>query len=274
MRDKTVTLTRQTEWITLKGKQRALFYNPGNALKRKYMLSYIINYIARNKRREKRTLILDVGSGVGDLALEFFLKGMYAEYILLDIDRDAILESKYALKNFNTKFILADAQNLPLKSEVFEMVICSEVLEHLPDDTKALQEMSRVLHKQGVMVISVPLHGNLDEVHARIYSLNAFLRLINSANLGIKNICYACRTIQVIGTLLHKFFGRKGMGERESSFYMRLPLISKLLVSILSPIDSLLTSKHSYLSSPLTNKATLIAVLTKKGVLGSSGRSC
>jgi ubiquinone/menaquinone biosynthesis C-methylase UbiE len=148
MRGKTVPLTRQTRWINLKGKQKALFYNPGNALKRRYILNHVFNYIFQ-ERGNKNFRLLDVGSGVGDLAFEFFLRGIKAEYILLNIDKGALLESKGALNHFTTCYILADAQNLPLRSEYFDIVICSEVLEHLLDDVRALQEISRVLHKEG-----------------------------------------------------------------------------------------------------------------------------
>ena len=44
-------------------------------------------------------MILDVGSGLGDIALDFFSKGIRAEYVLLDMDKDALLESKNPFQN-------------------------------------------------------------------------------------------------------------------------------------------------------------------------------
>jgi hypothetical protein len=64
------------KWVTLRGKQRALFYNPGNALKRKYILNFINDCLQNcaKSRAEEAFLILDVGSGLGDMALDFFSK--------------------------------------------------------------------------------------------------------------------------------------------------------------------------------------------------------
>jgi len=265
MKDKIITLTEQTRWATLKGKQKALFYNPGNALKRKYILKCLMDYMSKRSSRNNMLKLLDVGSGVGDLALDFFLEGGCANYILLDVDKRALEEARATLKFFNVELILADAQNLPFRSEAFDVVICSEVLEHLQDDVKALREMTRALQEQGIMIISIPLYEDLDEVHVRSYDHNKFLTLINSINLKIKKLHYACRTIHIIGTLLRKIFRRRGMGEREGIIYARFPLITKVLLAILRPIDSILAGKCRFPKLlHFMNKATLIAVLTKK----------
>jgi SAM-dependent methyltransferase len=50
----------------------------------------------------------------------------------------------------------ADAVELPFRSDMFERVYCSEVLEHLPDPAAALDEIRRVLKGGGVAVLSVP----------------------------------------------------------------------------------------------------------------------
>ena len=51
-----------------------------------------------------------------------------------------------------------DATRLPFANDSFDYVICSEVLEHIPDDRKAVAEMTRVLKPEGTLVISVPLY--------------------------------------------------------------------------------------------------------------------
>lgn len=52
--------------------------------------------------------------------------------------------------------LVADAHNLPFKSNVFEKIYCSELLEHLDDPSKALEEINRVLHTNGVALIDFP----------------------------------------------------------------------------------------------------------------------
>lgn len=53
-------------------------------------------------------------------------------------------------------FVVGDAQDLPLAEGVFDFVYCSEVLEHLTDAEKGLDEMYRVLEPAGEAVLTVP----------------------------------------------------------------------------------------------------------------------
>ena len=50
----------------------------------------------------------------------------------------------------------ADIKNLPFASASFDCVICSEVLEHIPEHENALKELVRILKPQGNLVVSVP----------------------------------------------------------------------------------------------------------------------
>ncbi len=54
-----------------------------------------------------------------------------------------------------------DIQKLPFDDQVFDVIICSHVLEHVPDDKKAVKELKRVLRKDGKMIILVPFAMNL-----------------------------------------------------------------------------------------------------------------
>ena len=52
--------------------------------------------------------------------------------------------------------IKADICDLPFKDESFDVVFCNHVLEHIPDDAKALSELFRVLKKNGWGIFQVP----------------------------------------------------------------------------------------------------------------------
>jgi SAM-dependent methyltransferase len=50
-----------------------------------------------------------------------------------------------------------DIQNIDLGSDQFDLIICSHVLEHIPDDQTAMKEMYRILKPGGCAVVLVPL---------------------------------------------------------------------------------------------------------------------
>jgi len=52
--------------------------------------------------------------------------------------------------------VKADICNLPFKDNEFDVIFCNHVLEHIPDDTKAMQELYRVLKKGGMAILQIP----------------------------------------------------------------------------------------------------------------------
>lgn len=52
--------------------------------------------------------------------------------------------------------VKADICNLPFSSNTYDVILCNHVLEHIPDDTKAMQELYRVLKPGGMGIFQVP----------------------------------------------------------------------------------------------------------------------
>jgi SAM-dependent methyltransferase len=52
--------------------------------------------------------------------------------------------------------VKADICNLPFNDNSFDFILCNHVLEHIPDDTKAMQELYRVLKPKGIGVFQIP----------------------------------------------------------------------------------------------------------------------
>lgn len=50
----------------------------------------------------------------------------------------------------------ADICNLPFEDNSFDIIFCNHVLEHIPDDTKAMQELYRVLKSGGMGIFQIP----------------------------------------------------------------------------------------------------------------------
>jgi SAM-dependent methyltransferase len=67
------------------------------------------------------------------------------------------LHEQWGLASGGTWSLLeGDALHLPFGSGIFDAVICSEVLEHIPDDKNVLREIHRVMKPGSILALSVP----------------------------------------------------------------------------------------------------------------------
>lgn len=93
--------------------------------------------------------------------------------------------------------IKADLCDLPFESNSFDWVLCNHVLEHIPDDKKAMSEILRVLRPGGRAILQIPMDYDREETyedaaitdpeqrkihfgqydHLRVYGLDYFQRL-------------------------------------------------------------------------------------------------
>ncbi len=53
--------------------------------------------------------------------------------------------------------------NIPYHNDCFDLIICNHVLEHIPDDLKAMKELRRVLKVGGIAILQVPISNNSEE---------------------------------------------------------------------------------------------------------------
>ena len=52
--------------------------------------------------------------------------------------------------------VKADICNLPFEDNSYDIIFCNHVLEHIPDDTKAMQELYRILKPGGMAILQIP----------------------------------------------------------------------------------------------------------------------
>jgi SAM-dependent methyltransferase len=116
-------------------------------------------FFHRNRERVVRSLvreyarpdlpILDAGCGTG-----LNLRHLPAGSVGLDINprNVATVERRLPLQ----RCVLGDVEAMPFEDGIFGTVVCTEVLEHVPDPRRALAEIRRVLAPGGVLIGSVP----------------------------------------------------------------------------------------------------------------------
>ena len=135
--------------------------------------------------------VLDMRCGAGRHAFEMYRRG--ADVIAFDQDADelsgvrdlfvAMEEAGEVPPGAEADVKEGDALSLPFADGEFDRIVAAEVLEHIPADIQAIQELARVLRPGGTMAVSVPRwfpelvcwklsddYHNTPGGHIRIYS--------------------------------------------------------------------------------------------------------
>ncbi|MFO8010530.1 MAG: class I SAM-dependent methyltransferase [Dehalococcoidia bacterium] len=107
--------------------------------------------------------VLDLGCGEGRHSWEACKRN---ECLVcgLDINHTSLIKGRMVLWQLDEqglnrgKWLLTSGSvlNLPFKDGTFDKIICSEVLEHIPDDRRSIDEIVRVLKDDGILAVSVP----------------------------------------------------------------------------------------------------------------------
>jgi SAM-dependent methyltransferase len=110
------------------------------------------------------TKVIDVGCGQGRHSFEAFRRGANVIAFdqnagdLNDVDEilQAMKEQGEVPASARAEAVKGDALDLPFADGTFDCVIASEILEHVPEDDKAIAELVRVLKPGGALAITVP----------------------------------------------------------------------------------------------------------------------
>ena len=135
-------------------------------------------------------LILDLGSGGGRNSV--YLRTHFREAHVVAIDL-SFIRSVSCRQATGADVVCGDAMRLPFPDEAFDVILSTQVIEHVPDDRAFVREAGRILRKEGRMLISSVLrlpHGwyfyrhegrwVLDPTHVREYrSREQFLALFD-----------------------------------------------------------------------------------------------
>jgi 2-polyprenyl-3-methyl-5-hydroxy-6-metoxy-1,4-benzoquinol methylase len=116
-------------------------------------------------RLQAEPRILDLGCGQGHITALINQEVPVAEVCGLDYSISAIT---YANKKFpGIDFVVASAYQCPYREGYFDIVVCNNLWEHVPDPLHLLSKISRVMSAGGFLIISTPSRyrwGNLVNV--------------------------------------------------------------------------------------------------------------
>lgn len=156
--------------------------------------------------------VLDMGCGAGRHAFEMYKRG--ADVIAFDQDPDelatvrewfaAMRDGGEVPDGAEADVKEGDALCLPFADGEFDRVVAAEVLEHIPADIQAIQELVRVLRPGGTLAVSVPRwfpevvnwklsedYHNTPGGHIRIYTDKELVDKVTKAGMELAGKDYA-----------------------------------------------------------------------------------
>lgn len=192
---------------------------------------------------DKFEMALDIGCGDGNHTqwLEQYATNVYGS----DYNLTRLLRAQNRLGR--GRLALADVTDYPANDNIFDLVFFHHVLEHVPDDAKALQEVHRILKPGGVLVLGVPNEGakwwqwaykfqpRLMETtdHVHFYTMDMLRERVLKNDFSIVDEEYIgwglphfgydsmVRGVKIIDDLF-SFFGRLFIKKQASSLFMIL----------------------------------------------------
>lgn len=194
----------------------------------------ILEALIQSCEMPKNPKILDVGCGTG-VATKFLQK--FGDVEGIDISEEAV---RFCQERGVSKARIGDACNLPYQNEQFDLVVAADVLEHIDDDVSVMQEMCRVLKKDGYLIVTCPAHKFLwsehDEAlgHRRRYTRKELVTKLEVAGFEVRRISYSvffAFPIIFVYRMWQAFFMRSGFPKTS---YVVLPkFINRLLIKAL-----------------------------------------
>lgn len=146
---------------------------------------------------EKCSTVLDIGSYDGFISHNLMKLVPNLSILVADIDKAGLQLAKQ--KGLNT--LHASALELPIENNRFDSVLCLDLIEHVKEDNKLINEISRVLKKDGKVILTTPMQNGIsfpfmseEEIEAvnkgwghvrRGYSLEDIKKLFENNNLVI-----------------------------------------------------------------------------------------
>lgn len=168
--------------------------------------------------------ILNIGCGTGGMIP---IIQQYGSVENVDVSDEA---ADYVRQRGLGEVHRVDGVHLPFGDGHFDVVVATDVLEHIEDDAAALREWKRVLKRGGQLILTVPAYQWLWSVHDerlhhfRRYTASEVHRKLNAAGYVVKKRTYmiVLSFPLVVGFRIVSGLSSRGAGSTGSS-YVRLP---------------------------------------------------
>jgi len=182
--------------------------------------------------------------GCGQMPYRVYLR--HTEYFSLDYPTTVVLD-----KYVKEPDIYGDLASIPFVTECMDGVICIQVLEHVPDPTTVMSEISRILRPGGILLLSVPF---IYPLHDEPYDFFRFTehgltRLVQQCGMEILELdaqggffslageLFNLYCLQKIDNLLKAGGIKKWLCFIFAACFLPLAVVNNIFCILLSPLD-------------------------------------
>jgi SAM-dependent methyltransferase len=165
--------------------------------------THVVDSLAHLAPRARGRL-LDVGCG--DKPYEHLFRPYVSEYVGIEHEATFGATSASARDKADVRY---DGRRLPFPDQSFDTVLSVQVLEHTPDPAALVMEMARVLHADGLLILTAPFSFRLhEEPHDYFrFSEHGLRELCSRAGLIVEDMAPHGNLWSLLGHKLNSFLG-------------------------------------------------------------------
>jgi len=126
--------------------------------------------MAKRLKIKPGSIVLDVGTGTG-VFIHFLLREIGKGGRIIALDFAEKMLGRACTKGFNgdIDYLCADVTNIPLRNEIFDIIVCYSSFPHFQDKPRALAEMNRVIKRGGrLLICHTSSRASINEIHRQI----------------------------------------------------------------------------------------------------------
>lgn len=187
-----------------------------------------------DSRNKQSTLkVLDIGCGPGNFLREL---SRFGAVLGMDASMEALRICRR--QGGRAELINSEADTLPVRSSAFDVVVMLDVLEHVADDRKVIEEAYRILRPGGKLLITVPayklLWGGHDELygHYRRYRPDQVRRMVAETGFTVRSVT-AFETVFLMPLLLFRKLKRIIGADKADDFVPVPAFLNTFLTNII-----------------------------------------
>jgi len=175
-------------------------------------------------KEKQNGIVLEIGAGSGDTLLYAKHNGYAQKIYGIELCE---LENSHQKSNEFEQFIIGNIEdiNIPFKNEMFDVILCGDVLEHLVDPYSIIKKISLLLKSDGSTIVSLPNirqiqimkqiffdgdfkytdAGILDKTHLRFFCKKNMIELFEQNNMKVQTIISNSNLIGATTKKINKF---------------------------------------------------------------------